>query len=74
MLADAVQTIGGRVNLVGDCQGGWLAVIYAALHPDQVNTITIGGAPIDTHIGESGIQEWTRLFARRKELDFYGEW
>lgn len=71
VLQDAVQSIGGRVNLVGDCQGGWLAVVFAGLHPDQVNTITIGGAPIDTHAGESGIQEWTRLFARRDELTFY---
>jgi poly(3-hydroxybutyrate) depolymerase len=59
------------VNLVGDCQGGWLAVVYAGLHPDQVNTLTIGGAPVDTHAGESGIQEWTRLLARRNELSFY---
>ena len=71
VLEDAVQSLGGRVNLVGDCQGGWLAVVYAGLHPDQVNTLTIGGAPIDTHAGESGIQEWTRLFARRKELVLY---
>jgi poly(3-hydroxyalkanoate) synthetase len=71
VLADAVEFLGGRVNLVGDCQGGWLAVVYAGLHPEQVNTLTIGGAPIDTHAGQSGIQEWTRLFARRKELDVY---
>jgi poly(3-hydroxyalkanoate) synthetase len=71
VLADAVEFLGGRVNLIGDCQGGWLAVIYAGLHPDQVNTITIAGAPIDTHAGKSGIQEWTRLFAQRKELAVY---
>ncbi len=71
VLEDAVQSLGGRVNLVGDCQGGWLAVVFAGLHPDQVNTLTIGGAPIDTHAGESAIQEWTRLFARRKELAVY---
>jgi poly(3-hydroxybutyrate) depolymerase len=71
VLDDVVQTLGGRVNLVGDCQGGWLAVVYAGLHPDRVNTIAIGGAPIDTHAGESGIQEWTRLFARRNDLTFY---
>jgi poly(3-hydroxybutyrate) depolymerase len=56
---EAVQELGGRVNLVGDCQGGWLAVVYAGLHPDQVNTLAMGGAPIDTHVGQSGIQEWT---------------
>jgi poly(3-hydroxybutyrate) depolymerase len=71
VLEEAVQTLGGRVNLVGDCQGGWLAVVYAGLHPDQVNTLAIGGAPIDTHVGQSGIQEWTRLLARRNELAVY---
>lgn len=25
----AIEHVGGRVNLIGDCQGGWLATIYA---------------------------------------------
>jgi poly(3-hydroxybutyrate) depolymerase len=54
----AVQEAGGgRVNLVGDCQGGWLAAIYAALHPHRVNTLTIAGAPIDFHAGGAVIHE-----------------
>jgi poly(3-hydroxyalkanoate) synthetase len=44
VMEEAVQLPGGRVNLVGDCQGGWLAVVYAGLHPGQMNTLTIGGA------------------------------
>ena len=71
VLDEAVQLLGGRVNLVGDCQGGWLAVVYAGLHPEHVNTLTIGGAPIDTHAGQSAVQEWTRLLARRNELAVY---
>jgi poly(3-hydroxybutyrate) depolymerase len=71
VLEEAVESLGGRVNLVGDCQGGWLAVVYAGLHPEQVNTLTIGGAPIDTHAGQSAIQEWTRMLARRNELGLY---
>jgi poly(3-hydroxyalkanoate) synthetase len=71
VLEESVELLGGRVNLVGDCQGGWLAVIYAALHPSQVNTLTIAGAPIDTHAGDSSLQEWTRLSARRNNIDFY---
>jgi poly(3-hydroxyalkanoate) synthetase len=71
VLEEAVESLGGRVNLVGDCQGGWLAVVYACLHPEQVNTLTIGGAPIDTHAGQSAIQEWTRMLARRNELGLY---
>ena len=47
----AVERIGAPVNLVGDCQGGWLAAIYAALHPDRVHTLTVAGAPIDFHAG-----------------------
>jgi poly(3-hydroxybutyrate) depolymerase len=71
VLEKAVQFLGGRVNLVGDCQGGWLAVVYAGLHPEHVNTLTIGGAPIDTHAGLSAVQEWTRLLARPNELAVY---
>ena len=33
---DAVTRLGGRVLLVGLCLGGYLAVDYAARHPDQV--------------------------------------
>ena len=36
-----------------------------------MNTLAIGGAPVDTHAGQSGIQEWTRLLARRDELALY---
>ena len=52
--------MGGRANLVGDCQGGWLAAIYAALHPERVHTLTLAGAPIDFHAGESVIAASTR--------------
>ncbi|MCW2685805.1 MAG: hypothetical protein JWR37_695 [Mycobacterium sp.] len=71
VLEEAVQLLGGRVNLVGDCQGGWLAVVYAGPHPDQVNTLSIGGAPIDTHAGQSAVREWTRPLARHNELALY---
>jgi poly(3-hydroxybutyrate) depolymerase len=71
VLEQAVDLLGGRVNLVGDCQGGWLAVIYAALHPNQINTLTIAGAPIDTHVGESALREWIRLSARGNDIDLY---
>jgi poly(3-hydroxyalkanoate) synthetase len=58
----AVDEIGGPVNLVGDCQGGWLATIYAALHPEDVNTLTIGGAPIDFHAGDPVIGGYVEVF------------
>lgn len=63
ILDDAIATIGGPVHLVGDCQGGWLAAIYAALRPANVRSIALGGAPIDCHAGDSAIQEWVRRVA-----------
>jgi poly(3-hydroxybutyrate) depolymerase len=67
----AVEHCGGRVNLIGDCQGGWLATIYAALHPEQINTLTLAGAPIDFQAGEAVIQEVLRHLAPGGDLRFY---
>lgn len=67
----AVEHCGGRVNLIGDCQGGWLATIYAAVHPERVNTLTIAGAPIDFHAGEPVIHEVMRRVAPDGNLHFY---
>jgi poly(3-hydroxyalkanoate) synthetase len=59
------------VNLVGDCQGGWLAVIYTALHPDTVATLTIAGAPVDFHAGEPLIHDWIQLLSPLSQMGFY---
>jgi poly(3-hydroxyalkanoate) synthetase len=67
----AVDHAGGRVNLIGDCQGGWLATIYAALAPERVNTLTIAGAPIDFHAGEPVIHELLRWLAPAGNVAFY---
>jgi len=57
----AIVHAGGRANLVGDCQGGWLAAIYAALNPGRVNTLTLAGAPIDFHGDHSVIAASTKV-------------
>jgi len=67
----AIEHCGGRVNLIGDCQGGWLATIYAALHPERINTLTLAGAPIDFHAGEPVIHEVLRRVAPAGDLRFY---
>ncbi len=67
----AIEHCGGRVNLIGDCQGGWLAAIYTALYPERVNTLTLAGAPIDFHAGEPVIHEVVRQFAPGGDLRFY---
>ena len=67
----AIDHCGGRVNLIGDCQGGWLATIYAALYPERINTLTIAGAPIDFHAGEPVIHEVMRRVSPHGNLRFY---
>ncbi len=71
VLDRAVMHAGGQVNLVGDCQGGWLATIYTALAPERVNTLTIAGAPIDFHDGEPVIGAVMQRMAPGGDLSAY---
>jgi poly(3-hydroxybutyrate) depolymerase len=67
----AVRHIGEPVNLVGDCQGGWLATVYAALHPEDVATLTIAGTPIDFHAGDAVIHSYVDTFSQGADMRFY---
>jgi poly(3-hydroxyalkanoate) synthetase len=51
----AVDDLGGRVSLVGLCQGGWLAAAYAARFPAKVAKLALAGTPIDLAAAESHI-------------------
>ena len=43
----AVDDLKPPVNLIGLCQGGWLALLYAARFPGKVNRLVLAGAPVD---------------------------
>ena len=43
----AVDQLGPPVDLIGLCQGGWLALVYAARFPTKVRRLVLVGAPID---------------------------
>jgi poly(3-hydroxyalkanoate) synthetase len=49
----AVDEIGEPVDLVGLCQGGVVALIYAARFPDKVRRLVLAGAPIDLEAATS---------------------
>ena len=71
-LADMVVVIddlGGRVNLVGLCRGGWLSAMIAARFPDKVNSLVLAGAPIDTDAGDGPIKRMAKV----SPMSFYGE-
>jgi len=52
-----IGDLGGRVNLIGLCQGGWMAALYAARFPEHVASLVCAGAPLDTQAGDGEIHE-----------------
>jgi poly(3-hydroxyalkanoate) synthetase len=50
-----VDEIGGRADLVGLCQGGWMALVYAARFPAKVRKLVLAGAPIDIAAASSAL-------------------
>jgi polyhydroxyalkanoate depolymerase len=65
----AIDDLGGRVNLVGLCQGGWLSAMVAARFPHKVSSLVLAGAPIDTDAGSGPI----KCMAHGYPISFYNE-
>jgi poly(3-hydroxybutyrate) depolymerase len=57
-----VDDLGGRVNLVGLCQGGWMAAMYAARFPHKVASLVIAGAPIDADAGDGAVKKMAKTY------------
>jgi poly(3-hydroxyalkanoate) synthetase len=48
-----VDQVGGLVDLVGLCQGGWLSLVYAGRFPGKVRKLVMAGAPVDIAMRQS---------------------
>jgi polyhydroxyalkanoate depolymerase len=68
-LVVAIDDLGGRVNLVGLCQGGWAATMVAARFPDKVSSLVLAGSPIDMDAGNGAIKR----MAHESPISFYEE-
>lgn len=64
-----VDDLGGEVNLIGLCQGGWMAAMYAARYPHKVKTLVTAGAPLDTDAGDGFIKK----IAKDLPMSFFEE-
>jgi poly(3-hydroxyalkanoate) synthetase len=53
----AVDELQPPVDLIGLCQGGWLALAYAARFPHKVRRLVIVGAPVDIAAGQSKLSQ-----------------
>jgi len=54
-----VDVLGSPVDLVGLCQGGWMALVYAARFPGKVRRLVLAGAPVDVRAGHSMLSDCT---------------
>jgi poly(3-hydroxyalkanoate) synthetase len=63
----AVDECAAPVDLVGLCQGGWLALVYAARFPGKVRRLVLAGAPVDVAAAPSGL---ARLAAAMPDAAF----
>ncbi len=55
----AVGALGGRAHVIGLCQGGWQAAMFAALRPAAAASLTAAAAPIDFHAGSTLLHAFT---------------
>jgi poly-beta-hydroxyalkanoate depolymerase len=65
----AIDDLGGCVNLIGLCQGGWVAAMIAARFPQKVNSLVLAGSPIDTDAGDGPIKRMVHA----SPMSFYEE-
>ncbi|MCT8266141.1 alpha/beta fold hydrolase [Afifella sp. JA880] len=65
----AIEDLGGSVDLVGLCQGGWASAMLAARFPEKVKSLVLAGAPIDTNAGDGPIKRMVQA----SPLSFYRE-
>jgi len=63
----AVCDLGDKVKLIGLCQGGWMASLYAARFPEHVKALVCAGSPLDTHAGDGVIEQ----LAKALPMSFY---
>jgi class III poly(R)-hydroxyalkanoic acid synthase PhaC subunit len=61
-----------KISLFGYCWGGDLALIYAAFHPEKVNSIVTIATPGDFDLDNSLLSVWTRAMKEEYILDAFG--
>jgi len=65
----AIDSLGGKVHLIGLCQGGWMSAMFAARFPGKVASLVLAGSPIDTAAGNGAIKK----MAHRLPVSFFEE-
>ena len=61
-----------RVNLLGVCQGGTLALCYAALEPERVGNLVTMVTPVDFHTPDNHLSRMIRHVDIDRMVDTFG--
>lgn len=61
-----------RINLMGVCQGGTFAAIYAALYPEKIRNLITMVTPIDFHTDDGLLNIWARYLDADLLVDALG--
>ena len=61
-----------KVNMLGVCQGGTLALMYAALHPTKVKNLVTMVTPVDFNIQDGLLFKWAKHLDIDKIVDANG--
>ena len=62
-----VDDLGGKANLFGLCQGGWMAGMFAARYPDKAACFVAAGSPLDADAGGGFIKK----IAKEQPMSFF---
>lgn len=61
-----------KVNLLGVCQGGTLALCYTALYQEKVRTLTLMVTPVDFDAGDNLLTKWVKYVDIDELVDVLG--
>lgn len=67
-----VRGVHGDVSVLGVCQGGTLALCYAALEPAKVGRLVTMVTPVDFHTPENLLSKWARGIDVARMVDSLG--
>ena len=67
----AIDDLGGEIDVVGLCQGGWLALVHAARFPGKIRRLALAGAPIDTGARSSAMTRLAQTAAADDEATLH---
>ena len=61
-LWEALRRLPGRINLIGDCQGGTAAAVVAARYPWKIKSLTLVGSPMETSAARSSLDPFLEQY------------